>query len=81
MRFTEKLSARRRAKSLLLMRKLVSIRIGYGKATIFNRVFESSKTARIEQIFAKIGLFGASRFRVNHVALTIVAAPVAHSRR
>jgi GTP-binding protein EngB required for normal cell division len=46
-------------------RIIVCVRSNYGKATIFNGIFESSKAGRIEQFFAKIGLFDASRFGVN----------------
>jgi hypothetical protein len=44
---------------------MVCVRFNYGKATLFNGISESSKTAKIEQFFAKIGLFDASRFGVN----------------
>jgi Flagellar hook-length control protein FliK len=54
-------------------------RLLYGKDTIFNGIFECSKTGKIGQFFIESGLWGTSRFRVNQVLLTSVATLAAGS--
>jgi hypothetical protein len=58
----------------MYLRLLDGVHRGYGKDTIFNGSFESSKSSKIEQLFAENGLFRASRVRVNLILLTVVAA-------
>ena len=53
---------------------LVSTRHTYGKATIFNGIFESSNSGRLSTFPRESAGFAHPRFRVNQVFLTDVAA-------
>jgi hypothetical protein len=75
MRFTKKLNKECYNNRLIYIDILYPMRRSYGKATIFNGVFESLNLAKFEQNSAKIGQFQTPRFDVNQVLLTNMAAP------
>jgi hypothetical protein len=75
----QKMNGNYRDKILILQKQIFCIRINIGKDTIFNGIFESTKLAKNEELFAESGLCGTSRFHVNQVFLTIVATPTARA--